>query len=477
MHPSGQSPPQPITPADPKTARIRLVGMGTTYAMGTFNDNFFKQAALLLAVASGLHAIQGGATFLFALPFVLFSAWAGWLADCLPKKDIVVAAKFLELAAILLGLWALLHLNWAGIVSIIFLMGLQATLFSPALNGAIPENFPAREVPRVNGLLKMATTVTILLGIALGGVVLDLPAPGFAKTISPEGIYGFGRLAVGWIATLVAMAGLLAAFAIHRSPRPSGGRNPFPWRGPVDSVRHARECHAQDQLLFLTLAGEAFFYGFSSFVILVINNLGLTQMGFSLTQTSLLSVALMAGICIGSLMAGRHEADIWRRFMIPAGIGMAVSLLVATLDPLLPGPGSCFVFLMLTFTATGICGGCYLIPLVSFIQIRPKATEKGKILGISNFASFTGIIVSGLLFMAVGNLTPTLLLAVSGVVVLAFMGWAMVYLRRQPARCLVDKIGDPLALMLQFLLSLRYRVKVTGLADIPVDETGNESIL
>ena len=56
-----------------------LLSMGTTYAMGTFNDNFFKQAALLLAASAGLESIQGVASAMFALPFVACSAWAGWL--------------------------------------------------------------------------------------------------------------------------------------------------------------------------------------------------------------------------------------------------------------------------------------------------------------------------------------------------------------------------------------------------------------
>jgi Acyl-CoA synthetases (AMP-forming)/AMP-acid ligases II len=446
--------------------------------MGTFNDNFFKQAALLLAVAANLHAIQGVATFLFALPFVLFSAWTGWLADRLPKKDIVVASKLLELVAMALGLWALLSLNWVGIVTIVCLMGLQSTLFSPALNGAIPENFPAREVPKVNALLKLATTVTILLGIALGGIVLDLPLPDFARTVSPEGIYSFGRLAVGGCAVLVSVVGLLAAFGIHRTPAPiGGGGNPFPWFGPVDSVRHALECRNADRPLFLALAGEAFFYSLSSFVVLVINNLGIHQMGLSLTWTSLLSVALMVGICIGSLMAGRHEAASWRRFMIPAGTGMAVGLIVAGLVPYMSGPVLRFVVLALVFTLTGICGGFYLIPLVSFIQIRPKATEKGKVLGVANFASFTGIILSGLIFMAVGDISPALLLVAGGAVGLIFMTWAAVFLRHLPTTCLADKSAGLLALILQALLSLRYRVFVTGLADIPVDETEKKPIL
>ncbi len=491
------TPPAPVpqstpgNPTDRKTARLRLVSMGTAYAMGTFNDNFFKQAALLLAASAGLHAIQGVATFLFALPFVLFSAWTGWLADRLPKKDLVVASKFMELAAMLLGIWALSAMHWNGMVAVVCLMGLQSTFFSPALNGAIPENFPAEEVPRVNALLKLATTATILLGIALGGIMLDISLP---AALSFEGTYGSGRMAVALFAVLVGVVGLLAAFGIRKSPA-SGAGNPFPLLGPVDSVRHALECRKEDSALFLALSGEAFFYFLSSFVVLVINNLGVKQLGFSLTATSLLSVALMAGICIGSLRAGRHEAASWRRFMAPAGTGMALGLILSALVPLVPGvsvsiPGmasllpkalhflssvdSRFAFLLLTFTFTGFCGGIYLIPIVSFIQVRPKPTEKGKILGISNFASFVGIIASGLLFTVSGEVAPALLLAASGLVGLAFMAWAAASLRRLPGASLADAGMGPVGLALRALLSLRYRVTVTGLADIaaPGQDTG-----
>jgi len=462
--------------ANPKTARLRLLGMGTTYAMGTFNDNFFKQAALLLAATVGLQQTQGLATFLFALPFVLFSVWAGWLADRLPKKSMVVGSKFLELAATLLGLWALLTLHWGGIVGMVFLMGLQSTLFSPALNGAIPENFPARQVPRVNALLKMATTVTILLGIALGSMLLDLPVPEFARAFSPEGMHGFGRLVVGGLAVLVALVGLLAAFAIHKSPVPRG-TNPFPWLGPVDSVRHALECRRTDKPLFLVILGEAFFYGFSSFAVLAINNLGVGQLGFSKTLTGLLSVALMLGICIGALRAGRREASSWRRWMLPAGMGMAVGLLLAAMAPLFPSTAARLAFLLPVFAFAGFCGGFYLIPLVSFIQIKPKATEKGKILGASNFASFSGVALSGLAFMLVGNVSPTWLLLAGGAFGLAFMLWVAASLSRLPAATLEDRAQSPLGLLLQALLSLRYRLKVSGLDNIPAEDSSPKPIL
>ncbi|MDL2314196.1 hypothetical protein LJC36_04360 [Desulfovibrio sp. OttesenSCG-928-C14] len=287
-------------------ARSRLLNMGTAYAMGTFNDNFFKQGALLLAAAAGMYAIQGLATFLFALPFVLCSAWTGWLADYAPKKSIVVWSKGLELFAMLLAVYSLRILSWPLIVFVISFMGLQSTFFSPAINGSIPENFPAEEVPGVNALLKLATTATILLGIALAGPILDLPAPSFLPpALLPEGEYAFGRLALGAFAVLVSLIGLGTALRIKARPATARGQAPFPWFGPWDSLRQALALRRENPELFLALMGEAFFYFASSFAVLAITNLGKAELGYSMTLTSLLSVALMAGVCAGALLAGR----------------------------------------------------------------------------------------------------------------------------------------------------------------------------
>ena len=78
----------------------RALSLGICYVLGTFNDNFFKQGALLLALAAGNTSFPAWATVLFSLPFALFSVWAGWLADRFPKKNLVMGAKTLELAAI-----------------------------------------------------------------------------------------------------------------------------------------------------------------------------------------------------------------------------------------------------------------------------------------------------------------------------------------------------------------------------------------
>jgi acyl-CoA synthetase (AMP-forming)/AMP-acid ligase II/MFS family permease len=451
-----------------RSRRGTLFSMGLTYSLGTFNDNFFKQAALLLAASAGLHQVQGQATILFSLPFVLFSAWTGWLADRIPKRRIVIWAKVFECIAMSAAILSLVRLSWTGMLAVVFLMGLQSAIFSPALNGTIPEIFPAFEVPGVNSLLKTATTLSILLGIALAGIILDIPLPAFFRGLEANGSYGFGRVAVGIFAVFVSAIGLAAAFGVRKTVPAEGARAPFPLWGPLDSLRHALECRERDPSLFTTLMGEAFFYCLSSFAVLCITNLGVRQLHFSMTRTSLLSVALMVGICLGATAAGRLGPDSWRRTTVPAGVGMGASLILAGGVSFLPEILT-LPWLLFFFTCSGIAGGVYLIPLISYIQIRPGEREKGKVQGISNFSCFSGIILSGLVLDFAGTLPPALLLSGCGVVALAFMLWTGRRTGRLPdsekrKETSLAPAGESIpGRLLRAALSLRYRVTVSGL--------------
>lgn len=468
----------------------RLLSMGTSYAIGTFNDNFFKQAALLLAATAHLEWLQGVATTLFAVPFIVCSAWAGWVADRYPKRTTIIGAKYMELAAMGLGLVALCSTNptlhWYGMVTVVFLMGLQSTFFSPALNGAIPENFDAHHVPRVNALLKLATTATILLGIAGAGLVLDLPALPFMNTADqnpamPGGLY------IGLIACLLSGVGIATAYGIGNSAPLAGHSAPFPWLGPVSSVQHTGEIFRNDKLLFLAILAEAFFYLCSTFVVLSLNNLGVVQLGYSFTITSLLSVSLMVGVCIGALLAARMPVEHWTTIAPKACAAMGSGLLLGGAVPLLPQAGQ-LPLLLGSFLLAGIAGGIFLIPIVSTIQLRPVAGQKGKVLGVSNFTSFTGILASGVLFGLCGSVLPSHLLLGGAMVALLFALWLGKsaskatqaqsqansqgagplpdYSLASAARCL-------LGTCLQGLLSLRYNVTVSGLETI----AGKGSIL
>ena len=125
-----------------------VAAMGGSYALGTFADNFFKQCLVLIAAyagATGTHAlvaesgadaeslattVQSIATVLYSLPFIVCSAWAGWLADRCVKKHIILCAKLTEFISLFFGAYALLTGWWAGMLLVVFCMGLQSTFFS-----------------------------------------------------------------------------------------------------------------------------------------------------------------------------------------------------------------------------------------------------------------------------------------------------------------------------------------------------------
>jgi MFS family permease len=371
-----------------QVARSRFIAMAATYFLGVFNDNFFKQAALLLAVTAGLSGLQGKATMLFSLPFILFSAYGGWLADRFPKRQVIIWVKFLEVIAMMMGAYGILTLSWFWILAMVALMGLQSTFFGPALNGSIPELYPSWYVTKANAILKLATTAAILLGMAAAGIALDQH---WLKTEIP-----FGRVLVAVVVLLVAFTGVLTAFGVKRVEC-AEGHPPFPWTGPLVSLRDSINLY-HDPPLLLAVIGDTYFYFLSLLAVMVINTMGISELHMSTTATSLLAVSLMVGVCIGALVAARITSpERWSHVLAPASFGMGICLfaagMVAGLELNVQK-----LLLFLSLAGAGICGGIFLIPFTSFIQVRPEGNEKGKVISAANFCAFSGMLIAGQVF-------------------------------------------------------------------------------
>lgn len=368
-----------------REARRKFAAMAGAFSLGVFNDNFYKQAVLILAVAMGHTSMQGYALAVFTFPFLLFAALAGWLSDRFSKRRVIVSCKWLELLAMVLGAAGVLTDCWPLIFGMLAVMGFQATLFSPALNGSIPELYPAGYVLRANALLRMASTSAILLGIALSGIILDRPG-------SVWGVEA-GRYYVGAAVLLTALAGLLLAYGAPFKP-PACASRPFPWAGPWDTLKSLRAI-LRDRLLAIGLAANIFIWFAGSLQILIVNPLGIQQFQLSKTATSFLIVTQLVGIVIGGLLSPRLVTpERWHRILPPSGIGMGLAMLAMAVLPLLP-PGVILPALYGAIAVTGIFGGMFLIPIESFLQIRADPTKKGEVWATANFAVFAGILLSG----------------------------------------------------------------------------------
>ncbi len=374
-----------------RRARGHFAAMAGAYALGVFNDNFFKQAAILLAQYHGSGWLKGVAAAIFALPYMIFPAWAGWLADRFVKRRVVIGAKGLELAAMVCGAAGVWlgpgAVGWVLMLAMIGLMGLQSCIFSPALNGALPELYPREYVPVANGILKAATTVAILLGIATAGHAIAPRAPAIL------GI-PWGRLIVGVVVLAVAGAGLLLSFGVPERPAAAPGK-PFPWSGPLETVRELNRIR-NDPLLFRIVAANALVWGIGSLEVLTVAALGHDELHVNEAVTGNLMFAEMFGIAAGALLvAALSRKGPPLRLLGPAAAALGASSLACLAIPHVPGgqrvmASAAILFLM------GASGGMILVPCESFIQVRPKAEKRGSVIAAANFAAFGVIILAGI---------------------------------------------------------------------------------
>lgn len=369
-----------------RSARGKFTAMASTYCLGVFNDSFYRNGAMLMAVAVGQQRMQGTVMVVFTVPYLLFAAPAGWLADRFSKRQVVIGAKALELVAMGLGAVGIVTGNWWFVLVMAFVMGSQSCLFSPALNGSIPELYPKEYVVTANAVLKVVVTASILLGVSASGAALAVATPWLGGVPA-------GRWIVAGGVVVIAGLGVLMSFGVPRRPA-ADPKAPFPWTGPLKTLEELHRI-SRDSLLALIIVVDAFAWFVGSVIIQTVNLLAMKQFGLGEAMAGYMNAAEMAGIAIGGVFAARvARGERWHRVLAPAALLMGALMGLMALVPMLPAglrlPG---VFALLG--ATGLAGGALLIPCESFIQVRAKPHRKGAVLAAANFIIFTGLVLSG----------------------------------------------------------------------------------
>jgi acyl-[acyl-carrier-protein]-phospholipid O-acyltransferase/long-chain-fatty-acid--[acyl-carrier-protein] ligase len=345
-----------------------------TQFLGAFNDNLFKIVVSMLAVHLVAAARAGRelsiVSTVFILPFLLFSGYAGQLADVHSKRTVLIVSKSLEVVAAAVGLlaFALGHLQLT--YAVLFLIAVQATFFGPAKYGILPEVLPDSDLSRANGVLEMSTFVAIVLGTAVGGYLFE---------VWRGQLWLIGVVVVG-----VAAAGFAASFGIPHTPAATPGRriDRTPWgeitTGIVDLKR--------DRTLWLTVIGISYFWFLGSLLQLVVILFGSDVMHLSDTRVAVLTAFSAVGIGVGSLAAGRLSGDKVELGLAPIGaIGMGVFAIV------LARSGHSFTLAAIDLTIIGFFGGLFAVPLNALLQQRAGSQEKGRLMATNNFLNMTAI--------------------------------------------------------------------------------------
>jgi acyl-[acyl-carrier-protein]-phospholipid O-acyltransferase/long-chain-fatty-acid--[acyl-carrier-protein] ligase len=347
-----------------------------TQFLGAFNDNLFKIVVSLLAVRTATSDAEAGFPLavvgaIFILPFVLFSGYAGQLADVYSKRTVLVVTKALEIVATALGLIAFTIDRLEITYVVLFLFALQATFFSPAKYGILPEVLPDSELSRANGVLEMSTFAAIVLGMAAGGFMFDL--------------WRDRLWIVGVLVVAVAIAGTALSVRIPpvRPAAPDRRVTVNPW----SEIGSGLERLFADRVLWLTVVGLSYFWFLGSLLQAVMLLFGEQVMGLDERWVGVLLTFAALGIAAGSMAAGRLSGDKVELGLAPIGsIGMGVFAL------LLSRSGHSFTLAAINLALIGFFGGLFAVPLNALLQQRSGDQEKGRVMATNNVLNMLAIL-------------------------------------------------------------------------------------
>lgn len=381
-------------------------GLVAAQILGAFNDNFFKTIVSLAVVDAGSGGSDGATDLalvgaVFVAPYLLFSGYAGHLADVLNKRRVIVAAKAAEVLAMTAAALSLLHGGAAPLLAALLLAATQMTFFSPAKYGILPELFRPHRLARANGTLEMTRYFAMIAGSAAGAVLMQYGG-------QQPGLIGGALVAI-------AIVGTLAAMRIGPVPDPATTR-PFrlnPWAEVAVGMRRIWRDHALRPLSI----GLTLFELFGTWTVFAVLLFGKNEMGLGDARTGLLAAFAGIGVGIGGLTVGRMAgARIGLRSLLPA-----VAMMGGALTALPAARGSYLLFASLV-TLLGAASGWVLVLLNASLQHAAASGEKGRVIAANNFLNMAGVMVASATLWFLGGalgLDPTwMLLSGDGVVLL-----------------------------------------------------------
>ncbi len=377
-----------------------------TQFLGAFNDNLFKNALVILVAYRSLsligissQEIVVACAGIFILPFFLFSATAGQLADRFAKWRLIRLVKLWEIGAMVLAGVGFAVDSLPLLLAVLFLMGMQSTFFGPAKYSILPELLGERDLVGGNALVAGATFLAILLGTITGGLVIA------------GGDVWVSRL--GFMVVMVAVAGYLTSRFILKTPPadPDLEVRLNPVTPTIDILRVTRSV----KTVFLSVLAISWFWFLGASFLSLLPNFSKDVMFGSETVVTLYLSVFCVGIGIGSMLCETLSRRRLELGLVPLGsIGMslfAIDLAIAggrflgPLDGHLMGiseylrqPGALRVLVDLFMIA--VSAGFYTVPLMTFIQQRTRADRRSRVIAGNNIVNSALMVLSSLVLLA-----------------------------------------------------------------------------
>ena len=363
----------------------RFLPLMLTQFLGALNDNLFKNALLLtvtLTMASKAAVLSNIIAALFILPFFLFSATAGEIAD---KYDKSVIARILKLTELLLMCAALLVYQWQSITALIillFLMGTQSTFFGPVKYSLLPQHLHTDELALGNAYIEATTYLAILLGLILGTLL--------------------GLHVVLYVLIFFSLLGLLASVFIPKAP--SYQPQTHIHKNILTSLSKNFRIISQNRIVFRCILGATWFWMVGAFVVVQIYPLSGNVLNVSNTVITFFLMLFSVGVAVGSVFCGHLMKGLIHATYTPIsalmmGVCFYLLYLFTNNYPTPDAPVNLAHFFG-TQHSIGIClslfvlaffGGLYIVPLNTLMQRLAPKTCLASIIGGNNILNALGM--------------------------------------------------------------------------------------
>lgn len=392
--------------------------MFTTMALGAFNDNFYKNALIIittysLAAQIGVEAatLLSFASAAFIMPFFLCSGLAGELADRIPKYQLIRALKITEFVLILMAAFALIFQHSWSLMAILFLIGMQAAFFGPAKYSILPELLKREELLQGNAMVEAGTFISILVGTLIGGLLI----------LQPNGA------AVVAVSLITASAlGLWAAFRvpITHVTKPELRINYDIFSSTWNMVRHA---FGNPGLIFPIL-GISWFWAIGATYLTQMPVFTKEIIGANEKVVTLFNGVFTIGIALGSFLCplvirwlGKYTRQVPAFALVGVlAFGMDVCFIGHHAAP--PAPDEELLGVIAYLTASqhhirlaldlfflAFSGGVFIVPLYTQLQIASDEHERARTIASNNVMNAFFIAIASLLAAAMFSLHFTVL--------------------------------------------------------------------
>lgn len=372
-----------------------------TQFLGAFNDNVYKNALIILIAFQAAHASVNNSHILvnlsaglFILPFFLFSASAGQLADKYEKSMLIQRIKLLEIVIMLLAAVGFYLQNITLLMFVLFLMGMQSTLFGPIKYAILPQHLQRDELMGGNGVVEMGTFLAILLGTITGGILIALE---------------YGTIIVSITVIIIAIVGYLASrfipTALPAAPELKFNRN------PLSETWHILKIITYDRYIFLSILAVSWFWFYGALYLAQFPTYTRLVLGGDETVVTVLLTMFSLGVGLGSLLCDRlsgHKVEIG---LVPFGaIGITLFSLDLSLAASMPAQDYNSFYtageflqhfsswrVMFDILFIGMFGGFYIVPLYAYIQQRGDSKRLSRIIAGNNIINALFMVSSAIL--------------------------------------------------------------------------------